>query len=62
MHFNCSIIFCLLVFTGERVPLVKIIERACVAIDLKITSELKHQNPMTISSRFSPFAKKSIKK
>ncbi len=42
-------------FTGESVPLVRIIARACAAIGLKITSELKHQNPITISSLFSPF-------
>lgn len=39
--------------TGERVPLVKITERACAAIGLKITSELKHQNPISIISLFS---------
>ena len=52
-HVNFSMLPC----TGERVPLVKIIALAWAAIGLKITSELKHQNPITISSLFSPLTK-----
>jgi hypothetical protein len=39
--------------TGERVPLVRMMALALVAISRKITSELKHQKPMTISGRLT---------
>ena len=48
--------------TGERVPLVRMMALALVAISRKITSELKHQNPMTISGLLLTLSRKQKNK